>query len=91
MSMTPDQASDFIAKMDSGYYGNVVASQKVSEAFRDVQSMIEEYQSVLSDILYYRMLRCVHCNHFTMADEIVCHVCGRPLPTADAETNNEME
>ena len=89
--MTPDQASDFIAKMDSGYYGNVVANQKVSEAFRDVQTMIEEYQSVLSDILYYRMSRCVHCNHFTMADEIVCHVCGRPLPAKDSEEKETTE
>ena len=87
--ITPDQAAEFISRIDSGYYGNVAMNQKISEAFRDIQIMIEAYQSNLSDLLYYRMVKCHHCGHYTMADEVVCHVCGRPLPISEEQEEIE--
>ena len=77
--ISPDQAIDFLSKMDSSYYG-VVADRRVSEAFRDIQEMIEEYQAIVSDVLYYQMVKCPHCGHYTMPEDIVCHTCSSPLP-----------
>ena len=88
--MTPDQVLDFIGKMDSGYY-DLVADRQISEAFRDISEMVEELQSLSSDVLYYGMAKCEHCGHYTMRDEVVCHVCGHPLPVEAVEEANEEE
>ena len=88
--MTPDQAVDFIGKMDSGYYG-IVADRQISEAFRNISEMLEEFQSISSDVLYYGMAKCEHCNHYTMPEEVVCHVCGHPLPVENKESEGDPD